>query len=78
MRKVSISIFLWGGVLAEDLSAGQHKVSRDLAYTLGQPGASVDAVVQYRNGPIYESSPLDPLCQTMRAAWKADTDHRVP
>jgi serine protease AprX len=51
MRKMSLWVILWGGLLAGTLYADWHKVSKDLADELGQPGASVDVIVQYKNDP---------------------------
>ncbi|HXJ40679.1 MAG TPA: hypothetical protein VNH18_15470, partial [Bryobacteraceae bacterium] len=51
MRKMSLWVILWGGLLAGTLYADRHKISGDLAGKLGQPGASVDVIVQYQNDP---------------------------
>ena len=51
MRKMSLCVILWGGLLAGTLYADRHKVSKDLTDELGQPGASVDVIVQYKNDP---------------------------
>ncbi len=48
MRKMSLWVILWGGLLAGTLYADRHKVSKDLVDQLGQPGASVDVIVQYQ------------------------------
>ena len=45
MRRGVIWIVLWGGLLAANLYADRHKVSKDLADKLGQPDATVDIVV---------------------------------
>src|SRR6266436_1290870 len=50
MRKMSLWVILWGGLLAGTLYADRHKVSKDLVDELGQPGA-VDVIVQYKNDP---------------------------
>jgi serine protease AprX len=51
MRKLSLWVILWGGLLAGTLYADRHKVSKDLADQLGQPGVSVEVIVQYKNDP---------------------------
>src|SRR5437899_2600970 len=51
MRKMSLCVILWGGLLAGTLYADRHKVSKYLADQLGQQGASVDVIVQYQNDP---------------------------
>src|SRR5579864_4142104 len=51
MKRLSVCIFLWGGLLAGSLYADRHKISKDLADKLGQPDAAVDVVVQYCNDP---------------------------
>jgi len=50
MRKMSLWVILWGGLLAGTLYADRHKVSKDLVDELGQSGA-VDVIVQYKNDP---------------------------
>jgi serine protease AprX len=51
MRKRALRIVLWGGVVGGILYADPHKISNDLANQLGQPGASVDVIVQYQTDP---------------------------
>jgi hypothetical protein len=51
MRKMSLWVILWGGLLAGTLYADRHKVSKDLADELGQQDASVDVIVQYKSDP---------------------------
>lgn len=48
-------MILWGGLLAGTLYADRHKISKDLADEMGQPGAAVDVIVQFQ----YKNDPSD-------------------
>lgn len=51
MHKTALWIMLWGGLLAGNLYADRHKISKDLNDKLGQAGTAVDVIVQYQNDP---------------------------
>jgi hypothetical protein len=51
MHKTALWIMLWGGLLAGNLYAERHKISKDLGDKLGQAGTAVDVIVQYQNDP---------------------------
>ena len=51
MKRITIWIFPWGGLLAGSLYADRHKISRDLADKLGQPDVAVDVIVEFQSHP---------------------------
>src|SRR5579864_134102 len=51
MRRMSLWVVLWGGLLTGALFAKHHKVSPDLEDQLNQTNGSVDVIVQYQNDP---------------------------
>src|SRR5689334_22489304 len=51
MRRMSLCVVLWGGLLAGALYAKHPKVSPDLDDQLNQTNGSVDVIVQYQSDP---------------------------
>src|SRR5690349_1791192 len=51
MRRISLCVVLWGGLLAGALSAKHQKVSPDLNDQLSLTNGSVDVIVQFQNDP---------------------------